>query len=115
MKLDVGAWYLGHERPDYGENIHFALFRLNEDMSRSLVTFDGEKANISRVEAGNPIPHPSFFLNHSQQQAVMNTLWEIGIRPNYRRYDEEIKMKDEHIGLLQRVLDKLLGDKGMPA
>lgn len=115
MNFIAGEWRLGPDRSGYGDSTKFALYRVNEDKTRDVVTFHGEEARITRVALGDRIPAPSFFLDHDQQQAVMNTLWELGIRPNYRRYDEEIKLKDEHIGFLQRILDKLLGDKGMPA
>lgn len=90
----IGEWRFGSQRAKYDETREFALFKINEDdLSRSHITFEGDKTLVNRIPQGQPLPCPSFKLNHEQQQALMDELWAHGFKPNARRYDEEINSR----------------------
>lgn len=108
----TGNWTFGSQRAKYDERREFALYRIDEeDFGRWHVTFQGEKTQVNKIPKDQPIPCPSFVLDGVQQQALIDELWKQGLRPNSRRYEEEIKLQARHISFLETILEKLTGGK----
>lgn len=103
-KLHIGEWILGHQKSDYSERISFALYQVREDGERVVLSPRGKEWYFQVVPAGETIQDPSFTLERDQIQAFMDTLWEMGARPKARRFDDEMKLMDNHLQDMRRLV-----------
>ena len=101
---NVGEWkfYCFEDWQSCGE-ISCMLMRRDENGMRSVFQPDGI---IRHLPIGDPIEKPSFMFKPSHLQALMDGLWERGIRPKDRRYENELELKDAHLQDMRKLVFK---------
>lgn len=99
--MNLGKWQIGWQRSNYESGVSVALYLATPDGGRDVMNPDG---TVHHVPPGEPITRPTLVLNQDQLQAFANGLWEMGARPKARRFDDEMKLLDNHLKDMRRLV-----------
>ena len=84
---------------DYGRNSGMALIRENDDGSRHVMQSDGAWVHVPIDKTISEVCGPTIKFGHSYGfidsvllQQFMDALWEKGVRPKERRYENEVEL-----------------------
>lgn len=77
-----------------GEPYYLRLFQTGWDGRRSIAT----DITLTGIESGDLLPSPLLFLEKSEVQSLLDTLWSCGIRPSHHSYPEgEMARLEQHL------------------
>ena len=101
MFFELGKWVFATQDNFLNGGIDCLLFSQENSGHRSVMNPNG---SFTRLPVGDPAKSPSMTLSYTQLQAIMDGLWERGVRPQDRRFDNEVTLIKDHLNDLKRLV-----------
>lgn len=100
-KFDFGEWSFRFQHDLATDRINCLLIRRETQGETTVLQPNG---TFIRVKSGERIQDPSFILEYEHLQAILQGLWDGGLRPKDKRYETEIDLLKDHLADMKRLV-----------
>ena len=104
----MGNWHVSIQPQQYGRDYEFWMDLVRGNKAEVLQP-DGSMREIGLFTSVNEPdgPKPTAILPRESLGSIMDALWEMGVRPKDRRYEEELDLLREQLAIQTKHLEDM--------
>lgn len=105
MKIGDGWEVTFATRPDTDQNV----MRIRRKIGPTTAEYISPTGMVDTAEVGEVLaPEVNWIVPEEVLQGIIDALWQRGLRPADRRYDNELKLLTDHLVYVKEKLDQVM-------